>query len=412
VPIPLVIVLEEGATPPPGSVHLGGPSWAVHGDLPALRARPGVRIAEPDVRLPIAPRTWDDPARGGQWYVDDLGMEALWEVSRGEPSVRVAVIDSGIDLTHPDLAPAFVEPYDALDDDDDPAPVCREPGTAACDSHGTSVSGVVLARGNNGAGIVGLCPECTLVPIRLIGEGSGSMLSSTVRAFEHAIATDAAVINNSWGFTEHLTVPRALADVIHRAATEGRGGKGALVVFAAGNDDRELLDDEIEALPDVLCVSATDSYGYPTNYTNHGGPVDISAPSATVTIEPGGGTTTTFGGTSAAAPVVSGLAGWAASQNTALTAQELHDLLLGSAIPSPLVPPTEDGHDPYYGYGEIDALAILEALHPAGASDDAEENATGGCGCAGAAETGAGSRFAPLAALVAIVLSRARRRHP
>ncbi len=398
-PIPLILTLDKGAEPPPGAVHLGGPSWAIHGDLPEIRAWPGVRFVEPDVLLPIAPRAWDDPARGGQWYADQLGMEELWAVSTGNAEVRVAVIDSGIDIAHPDLAPAVLAPYDALDQDEDPSPPCRNPETD-CDTHGTSVSGVILARGNNGEGIVGMCPDCTLVPIRMLGEAGGGSLSTTIRAFEHAIENDVAVINNSWGYTEHVAVPRTLSEVIRRASTEGRGGKGALVVFAAGNADRELLADEMEALPEILCVSATDSYGYPTNYTNYGDPVDVSAPSATVTITPGGGTTTTFGGTSAAAPVASGIAAWAAAQDPDLTAAELRELVVATAVPSPLVPPSEDGHDAYYGYGEIDAQAILARFYPDGVADAEDEPGAGGCGCASHGANDATGLLAVLAGLV------------
>ena len=389
--IPVIVTLLAGATPPPGADWIGGPNWIVLGDPAVLAKHPGVWMAEPDRRLPVATRAWDDPARGGQWYADALGMETLWEVSTGSPALRVAVIDSGIDITHPDLATAVAEPYDALAQDDDPSPPCEDLTAPDCDSHGTSVSGVIAARGNNQVGIVGLCPSCTLVPIRMLGARGGGSLSEILRAFEHAIASDAAVINNSWGFTEHVAVPPQLAEVIRRAATEGRGGKGALVVFAAGNDDRELLNDEMEALPEVLCVSATDSYGYPTNYTNYGDAVDLAAPSATVTIIPGGGTTVTFGGTSAAAPVASGLAIWAASVEPDLTGAELRDLLVDASVPSPLVLDTDgDGHDAYYGYGELDALNVLYALRPdlapvvdagAGVDDTATEDAGGGCAC-------------------------------
>ncbi|MFO0003217.1 MAG: S8 family serine peptidase, partial [bacterium] len=140
-------------------------------------------------------------------------------------------------------------------------------------------------------------------------------------------------MNNSWGFTEAIPVPDTLAEVIRRAATEPRDGLGALVVFAAGNDNRTIEDDELQALPEVLCVSATDSYGYPTNYTNTGPSVDVAAPSATVSIAPEEGTTTTFGGTSAAAPVATGLAAWAVSQDPSLSAAELMELLEVSAEP-------------------------------------------------------------------------------
>jgi len=135
-------------------------------------------------------------------------------------------------------------------------------------------------------------------------------------------------------------------------------------VFAAGNDNREIENDELQAMPEVLCVSATDSYGRYTNYTNSGASVDIAAPSATVSLAAGGGTTTTFGGTSAAAPVVAGLAGWALSIRPDLSAEDLHEALIASAVPSPLVTHGADGHHPVYGYGNIDPLALWELLEP------------------------------------------------
>lgn len=155
--------------------------------------------------------------------------------------------------------------------------------------------------------IVGLCPECSRVPIKLLGDGD-TPLSTAVAAFKYAIAQNVAVINNSWGYADAADVPPPLADVLSRATTETRGGLGALVVFAAGSDDRSLRDGEMTGLPGVLCVSAVDHDGNPTNYTNFGSTVDVAAPSATVSLAPGGGTTETFGCTSAAAPVVSGLA--------------------------------------------------------------------------------------------------------
>lgn len=151
---------------------------------------------------------------------------------------------------------------------------------------------------------------------------------------------------------------------IHRAATLPRDSKGALVVFAAGNDDREILDDEVEALPDVLCVSAVDSYGRWTNYTNRGATIDVSAPSATVTLSVNGGTMVNFGGTSAAAPVVSGLAAWIASVAPELTAAELMELLVSTAVQSPRITPDENGFHEIFGWGIVSPHAILERLFP------------------------------------------------
>jgi hypothetical protein len=372
----VVIVLRPGA-PVPAELaaraeRLGRDAWrlpAPHAvDAAAVwAAHPDVLAADPDALYPRRRSDFDDPHHGGQWYLEKLKMDPLFAVSLGSPDVRVAVIDSATEIAHPDLAPGVDAPLDVVDDDGDPSPVpgefCPRDVVDLCDSHGTGVAGIIGARANNGLGIVGLCPECTLVPIRLITEGL-TPVSADIRAFEHAIAQDAAVINNSWGFNEATPAPRSLAAVIHRAATEPRGGLGAVVVFAAGNDDRDLLDDEITALEDVLCVSAADSYGRPTAYTNRGPSVDVCAPSATVTLAPHGGVQETFGGTSAAAPVVSGLAAWVLSVAPELSAAEVRALLIETAAQSPLITPDEGGHHPVYGYGIVSPTALLARLVP------------------------------------------------
>lgn len=384
----VVLRLSPDAGPPAGARALGGPYWRVRTDDPvadALRwlGQPGVEDAFPDVLLARERRDFNDPSYGGQWYLDEIGMGPLLEFSLGSPEVRVGVIDSGIDISHPDLVNKVVDAYDAFADDDDPSPVpgedCADPdSTELCDLHGTAVSGISTAEADNGVGIVGLCPGCSLVPIRLLGEGRGAM-SADIAAFEHALAADAAVVNNSWGYTEYTPAPRALAQAIHDLATQARGGKGALVVFAAGNDDREIMEDEIEALDDVLCVSASDSYGYPTAYTNYGPEIDVSAPSATVTIAPDNQVITNFGGTSAAAPVVTGLAAWALSQDPELTAPELMALLVDTAQPSPYA--GGEGHNDYYGWGVVNATAVYATLYPEGDDTAGEGGEPGGCAC-------------------------------
>ncbi len=417
--LPAVVVsVEEGAAPPAGATPLGGPFWRVEAADPvmralALQAEPGVRRAFPDVVVPMR-RTdevsFDDPSYGGQWYLEDLGAELLFAISLGDPSVKVAVIDSGIDISHVDLADAVDAPYDAHDDDEDPSPdageYCYDGATDICDEHGTAVSGIVGARANNGAAIVGLCPECRVVPIKMLGEPDRG-ISVTIAAFEHAIAEDVAVINNSWGYVEPTTAPALIAEVIERARTEPRGGLGALVVFAAGNDDRALQDDELTGLPGVLCVSATDSYGRWTNYTNYGDSVDIAAPSATVSIAPEDEITITFGGTSAAAPVASGVAGWVLSQEPTLSADEVHDLLIAAAVQSYTITPDEDGHHDYFGYGELNAERLLAVMYPAdtGETGGSTPEKPGGCACA----TGGGMRAGALVWIAALALWRRRR---
>ena len=352
-----------------------------------LLALPGVEVAFPDVVAPLT-RTevsFDDPHYESQWYLEHLEAGLGFALSLGSSDIRVAVIDSGIELDHPDLAEAFVEPYDAFSDDDDPNPdrgeYCYDGSDDYCDGHGTSVSGIIGARSNNAEGIVGLCSECLVVPIKMLGEGLGNS-SASVAAFEHAIASDADVINNSWGYTTATAVPTTMARVIERAATEGRDGKGAVVVFAAGNDNRDIEDDEMQAMEEVICVSATDAYNLPTAYTNSGASVDVSAPSATYSTDVGGGYTATFGGTSAAAPVVSGIAGWLLSLEPGLTAVEVRQLLVDTAQQIPTVTYDEDGHHDTYGYGQVSIVNLVDWLTPdTGDTADTGAPVEAECGC-------------------------------
>ncbi len=392
-----VVQLPRGERPPAELVEQGvrlGPtarSWWVPagpgetGLDVALRwaDHPAVISSMPDLELPRRGLVeFDDPRFEGQWYHVELQTEVLWEHTLGDPDVRVAVVDSAIELSHPDLADAFVAPYDAFDDDEDPSPnpgeFCLNSTTDICDEHGTAVAGIVGARANNGEGIVGFCPECALVPIKLLGEGMGSM-AREVAAYEHAIAEDAAVINNSWGYVYSIPAPEALAELVREASTENRGGLGAVVVWAAGNDDRDIEDDEIQVLDEVLCVSATDRYGNWTNYTNRGPGVDVSAPSATVTTSYEGGYTETFGGTSAASPVAAGIAAWIVSHRPELTSEEVRALMIDTAVQNPGVTFDEDGHHEIFGYGLVSPPAIVEALNPEGGDDDDDDGA--GCEC-------------------------------
>lgn len=416
------MTLRAGALPSPALRAVGRPlgaagrHWRVPvpgGDVVAearrWAAEDGVLDAIPDVWLPkvtaAVADAFDDPDVGAQWYLESLGMGALYAETLGDPAVRVAVLDSGTDVAHPDLAAGLLAPLDVVDGDDDPSPVPGEGCPAGddasiCDDHGTSVSGIVGARANNGTNLVGLCPGCSLIPIRMIGGPA----SNDVTAFEHAFENGAAVLNNSWGYTTAIPTPVALAEVIARVSTEGRDGSGALVVFAAGNDDRRLEADELTSEPGVFCVSATDRYHLPTAYTNRGRAVDVAAPSATVSLAAGGGLNTTFGGTSAAAPVVSGLAGWALSYDPTLTAAGIADLLIETAEKTPTVTFDEDGHHEIYGYGEIDPAKLLARLR----GDPTDTALVGGdpeprrCGC----EQAPG----PSLAALALALAALRRR--
>ncbi len=379
----------------------------------------------------------DDPRYDGQWYLDRIGIEDAWALSTGDPSTTIVVIDSGCDGTHVDLVDHLDQGRDVIDGDDDPTPSSGSPGNA----HGTSCAGLAAASTDNGEGIAGTCPECRLRCVRLLDEAVTSVpIGADVEAFQFALDVDAAVVSNSWGFVDPTMIPSTLRTVMETLVDTGRGGRGALVLFAAGNDDRELFDYEIEAVRGVINVGATNNFDEATSFSNHGDSVDVVAPTGTLTTDimgPGGSDpgdyTSMFGGTSSSCPVAAGVAGLLASAAPESSGAELADALISTARPSPYATPDATGHDALYGYGRIQpgpalrmALGIPEpspdggTMDDAGAGTDAGADATmagpdaglapddDGCGCSTAAT--ATSQAAPLFVALAILVFRSRRR--
>ena len=173
----------------------------------------------------------------------------------GDSSIRVAIIDSGIDIDHPDLSGKTMAPYDAFSDDEDPSP---NPESTAGPEATQSVTNTVLLWRELPSPVKmmqGLSEYVQSVPSSQLKCWGTEVVRSlqTFASFEHAIVNNAAVINNSWGYTEPIAAPQPLVDIIQRAQTETRNGKGSVVVFASGNDNREIFADEL-CDRRVLCV--------------------------------------------------------------------------------------------------------------------------------------------------------------
>ncbi len=194
----------------------------------------------------------NDPLFPFQWHLDnqdnpqtDVDAPQSWDIEQGKPNIVIAVIDDGVELTHPDLVDnIFVNPGESLNgldddgngfvddlwgwdfraNDNNPNPSLSD------DNHGTAVAGVAAARGNNGIGVTGACPFCRILPIR-IGFGFSFSSTAAANAIRYA-ASFADVLNNSWGGG---TPSSAIQSAIQDAVTQGRGGKGSVVLFASGN---------------------------------------------------------------------------------------------------------------------------------------------------------------------------------
>lgn len=328
-----------------------------------IRNRAGLTWAEPDlIRHVQFDMTPNDRNFGDQWHLeadDDIGdidATAAWDMTFGNPDIVIAVFDNGFDLEHPDLEPNIVGGFDAVDGGNDPSAPCIETPDGAgpsgsCPrnrpyraSHGTAVAGVAAARGNNRTLGAGVCPMCGLYPVRLLS-GNGVRAVTTATALNQAEQAGAAVINNSWGpsLTRFFPLAQAEKEVLNRITKEGRDGKGVVVIFAAGNDFfTPATVNPYASHPDVIAVSASTRIDDFACYSNYGPVISVAAPSKGCNRrEPGLQTTdvrgfegynstdftTDFGGTSAAAPVVAGLAGLILSANPDLTAQQVRIIL-------------------------------------------------------------------------------------
>jgi serine protease len=333
-----------------------------------LAAAPGVLSAVPDLHLvrtrhaiDIPP---DDPRYAGQWYLKRLGIEKAWRLSTGDADTKVVVVDDGCDMEHPDLRDKFIGGRDVLDEDDDPR---FEPGVPN-NAHGTHCAGLVGASTDNGVGMAGVCPECSLLCVRLLpGSGNkGVPVSADIAAFEYAFEQGASVVSNSWGFSESLPVPAPLRAVIEKLHDEGRDGLGTLVVFAAGNENRLIASNELAAVRGVLNVGAINTLDEAAPFSNRGASVDVTAPAGTLTTDISGSDgmddgdyTDLFGGTSSACPVVAGVAGLVMSAAKDMSAGDVLALLQETTRPAPFAQPDSTGHDETYGYGIVDPAAAL-----------------------------------------------------
>lgn len=348
----------------------------------------------------------DDPKYGAQFFLDDIGIEGAWALSIGDPGVVVAVVDNGCDTQHPDLIGKLDPGHDVVDDDDDPTFFPNEQSN----EHGTACTGLIAAVTDNNLDVAGVCPLCRATCTRLLpGASEDVPLDADVRAFGFALEDDVDVVSNSWGFVDAIPVPGVLADAIEEVATEGRGGRGAVVVFAAGNDSRAIGDDELLAVEGVIGVGAVNNLGELTQFSNTGRSVDVVAPTGSVSTDISGAdgdddgdVTVRFGGTSSACPLVAGVAALLISVEPELTREDVEGLLEDSAKQSALADPGADGHDDEYGFGLVQPEAALRLL------DDPPPNIKGGAGC----DCGDDKEGEAALGLGALALLRRRRRRP
>jgi hypothetical protein len=312
---------------------------------------------------PAAP---SDPLYARQWALDRVGAPCAWVRSTGSEGVIVAVVDSGVDVSHPDLQRRVRrDGFDFVDNDGDPQ---DENG------HGTHVAGIIAAALDNGEGVAGLAPNVQLLPVRVMSaEGVGSD-RAIAAGITYAVDRGARVINLSLGATLLLATPESSPQVIR--AIRNALAADVVVVVAAGNDFVPLPNAIVGENSDVLVVAASDRSDRKAGFSNSGPWVDLTAPGERIL-----STMPTYevyltspalppeerfaqnydymSGTSQAAPFVAATAALLLSANPGWTAAEVREAITAHAAD------IYGNHPSYYrrlkllGSGLLDSCAAL-----------------------------------------------------
>ncbi len=330
-----------------------------------FNTRDNVLFAEPsNVGYNDALYIPDDPDFNKQWYLHNTGQTggtadadvdapAAWNVERGDPGNVIAVLDTGVDLDHPDLQANILpqppgEDWDFADPD-----LVPDPGTEWWGDHGTHCAGIAAAV-DNSVGMIGLAPGCSILPIRIDLHGGAYQNRADAINFVTSVASryQHVVMSCSWRTSGNIA---AIQNAIITA-----NSNNIIVCFAAGNAtaDTDVTPKYPGVMPEVLSVAATDHKDIRAGFSNYGSTVDVSAPGKDIYSTIPNDTYGNKDGTSMACPLVAGLAGLVWSRTPTLTNQEVRTIIEDNCDNIDALNP---GYAGKLGKGRINAYKALAA---------------------------------------------------
>ena len=335
-----------------------------------LNLIPAVQLVE---KVPLNKITYvPDDVNPESWYLDRLEAFAAWDITRGDSSVTIAIVDNAVRTTHEDLAAniwqnpgetdgnlvdddlnLFVDDkqgYDVADMDNDPNPPA-DVAEKFLFLHGTHVAGIASGVSDNGLGIASLGYSCTLIPVKVTpDESEGDVITHGYEGIFYAAQTGADIINMSWGgFGQSLTGSLILDYV---------ADQGIVLIAAAGNNDTTDLFFPA-ADPDVMAVAASNRDDDKASFSNFGNYVEVSAPGRDI-FSMYAADDHAYGfnsGTSMACPMVAGLAGLILSVDSALSAERVREIIRTTSDPMQLSDTTWEN---LVGAGRINARRAVE----------------------------------------------------
>ena len=280
----------------------------------------------------------NDEKYSSQWHLPKISAPDGWDMCTGSDMAPIAIIDSGVDPTHPDLSDKLIRGYNFLENNTD---------THDVRGHGTAVAGTAAAISNNVAGVAGVAWGNPIMPLVVLNSDNWASYYDIARAITFAADNGIRVINISIGGSSSSST---MQNAINYAWTKGT------LVFACAMNNATSTPYYPAACEHVVAVSATTSSDTRASFSNYGNWIDIAAPGASILTTNRGGGYGYWNGTSFASPIAAGLAGLIISANPDLTNTQVVEIITQNADDL-----GDPGFDQYYGYGRVNAHASLVA---------------------------------------------------
>lgn len=356
-------------------VRLAVPEGKEKSSAQALMRRQGVLWAEPEYTV-HATADPNDPSFGSLWNMAKIQAPLAWDVSVGSIETIIAVLDTGVDLQHPDLQGNLWQNFgeiagNGVDDDKNGYVDDRwgwnivgdGPNPQDNNGHGTHVAGIAGAVGNNATGVTGLMWRCRIMPVKVLDSRGNGSYAGVADGIRYAVRNGARIVNMSLAGSP---TSQLLQDVVNEMYAD----YGVLFVAAAGNcGSGGSSCDGVNpimypaALDHVISVAATDAGDGHAPYSEFNEFVDLAAPGSGVYSLAIGGGYRYMAGTSMATPHVAALAGLLKTLNPEWDAETIENHLKATAAKVGTYD-YADGRNDYYGAGRIDAGAALWLLDP------------------------------------------------
>ncbi|QBQ54544.1 S8 family serine peptidase [Nitrosococcus wardiae] len=320
----------------PLNVHIVNvPEQAEDAVARALARNPHIKFAEKDWVVELSETIPNDPKYPSAWHLPKIAAPLAWDTAFGD-NITVAVLDTGVDDTHPDLFGKVLSGWNTASNNSN---------TWDIHGHGTKVAGTAAASSNNSQGVASIAWNALIMPLRVTDSSNGwAYWSDIAEALTWAADQGAQVANISYDVTNSSTVSNA---------AQYFRSLGGIVVVAAGNSGS---NPGYSDNPYMISVSATTSSDSKASWSSYGHYVDVSAPGEGIWTTTRGGGYGSVSGTSFASPATAGVVALILSANPFLSPGEIESILESTADDL-----GSSGWDSFYGYGRINAYSAVIA---------------------------------------------------